>query len=161
MAKVMKREWLMKIPFENNANFVLSSTSPCIDSGNPDSLYNDIEDPTTGNALFPAMGTLRNDMGVYGGQGTVGILAIETNALLERMQVAFPNPYHQEGVLITTPNDRKIKVIAYDLTGKLLQNWGFSITARGKPCANFTKTNTFLVILWRKRFQNVYKLIVD
>ncbi|HPF12281.1 MAG TPA: hypothetical protein PKW08_06760 [Flavobacteriaceae bacterium] len=149
--------------FENNANFVLSSTSPCIDSGNPDSLYNDIEDPNSpGNALFPAMGTLRNDMGVYGGQGTVGILAIETNALLERMQVAFPNPYHQEGVLITTPNDRKIKVIAYDLTGKLLQKLGaFQL----QPGANLVpislKTNTFLVIYEENGFKNVYKLIVD
>jgi len=45
--------------------------SPCIDSGNPDSLYNDPEDPdSTGYAIWPSLGNLRNDMGVYGGPGS-------------------------------------------------------------------------------------------
>ncbi len=46
------------------------STSPCIDSGDPSTFYNDIEDSDTpGSALWPAFETLRNDMGAYGGQG--------------------------------------------------------------------------------------------
>jgi len=46
----------------------LWDTSPCIDAGNPDPQYNDVEDPSNpGNPLYPAWGTLRNDMGHGGG----------------------------------------------------------------------------------------------
>lgn len=55
--------------FSDTSNYYLSaSQSPCIDAGNPDSLYNDPEDPANpGQPLWPALGTLRNDMGAYGG----------------------------------------------------------------------------------------------
>lgn len=49
--------------------FLLSADSPCVDTGNPGSMFYDPEDPeNTGNALFPSMGGLTNDMGAYGGQ---------------------------------------------------------------------------------------------
>ncbi len=42
--------------------------SPCIDAGNPDIIFNDIENPfLPGNALHPSLNTLRNDIGAYGG----------------------------------------------------------------------------------------------
>jgi len=48
--------------------FLLDDSSPCIDAGDPDVIYNDIEDPANpGFALWPSKGLLRNDMGVYGG----------------------------------------------------------------------------------------------
>jgi len=48
--------------------YLLNDDSPCIDTGDPDPQYNDNEDPgNPGFALFPSKGTLRNDMGVYGG----------------------------------------------------------------------------------------------
>ncbi|MBN2104335.1 C10 family peptidase [bacterium] len=48
--------------------FTLQSHSPCIDAGHPDSDYRDVEDPErAGFALYPAAGTLRNDMGAFGG----------------------------------------------------------------------------------------------
>jgi hypothetical protein len=47
-------------------NFTLADTSLCIDAGNPDSTYNDPEG-NPGMALWPAKGTIRNDMGAYGG----------------------------------------------------------------------------------------------
>ncbi len=54
--------------FTDTVNYYLNSTSPCVDAGNPDSSFNDIEDPNNlGNALFPSRGTIRNDMGAYGG----------------------------------------------------------------------------------------------
>ena len=43
-----------------NGNFSLQSDSPCIDAGNPDSDYND-------QCLPPGSGSIRNDMGAYGG----------------------------------------------------------------------------------------------
>ena len=55
--------------FVDQINYYLNpSNSPCIDAGNPDSVYNDPEDPLNpGFALLPALGTIRNDMGAYGG----------------------------------------------------------------------------------------------
>jgi hypothetical protein len=49
-------------------DFHLQATSPCIDKGHPDQVYNDPADQSKpGYALFPAQGTLRNDIGAYGG----------------------------------------------------------------------------------------------
>jgi len=42
-------------------DFRLQVGSPCIDSGNPDPVFND-------GKLPPAKGTERNDMGAFGGQ---------------------------------------------------------------------------------------------
>jgi len=42
--------------------------SPCIDAGNPSPEFYDPED-TPGIALWPALGTVTNDMGAYGGPG--------------------------------------------------------------------------------------------
>jgi hypothetical protein len=52
--------------------FLLGDTSPCIDAGNPDPQYNDVEDPQNpGNPFPPAKGTLRNDMGHCGGPASL------------------------------------------------------------------------------------------
>jgi hypothetical protein len=49
-------------------SFLLAETSPCIDSGNANALFNDVEDPANpGSALYPSRGTVHNDMGAYGG----------------------------------------------------------------------------------------------
>ncbi|MEO8085364.1 MAG: T9SS type A sorting domain-containing protein [Bacteroidota bacterium] len=52
--------------------FFLSSISPCIDAGDPDSSFNDLT-ISANVAAFPSMGNELNDMGVYGGQ-TVEVL---------------------------------------------------------------------------------------
>lgn len=55
-------------PLYGDSNFLLSSVSPCIDSGTADVGYHDIQDPSNpGFARFPSRGELRNDMGAYGG----------------------------------------------------------------------------------------------
>ena len=49
-------------------DYHLRATSPCIDKGNPSQVYNDPADQSKpGYAIYPAQGTLRNDMGAYGG----------------------------------------------------------------------------------------------
>jgi enterochelin esterase family protein len=52
--------------------YLTPSVSPVIDAGNPHPDYNDLEDPgNPGFPLWPALGTLRNDMGAYGGDPSV------------------------------------------------------------------------------------------
>ena len=54
--------------FADTVNYYLTALSPCVDAGNPEGFFNDVEDPNNpGFPLFPALGGLRNDMGAYGG----------------------------------------------------------------------------------------------
>ena len=49
-------------------SFLLSGTSPCIDAGDIAAACNDIENPGhLGFAFSPSQGTVRNDIGAYGG----------------------------------------------------------------------------------------------
>ncbi len=51
--------------------YYLQDDSPCIDTGSLFPDYNDPEDPDAPNqALWPARGEVRNDMGAYGGPGS-------------------------------------------------------------------------------------------
>ena len=85
-----------------DTSFVLTPGSPCIDAGNPEGIYNDPEDEQNPwLALWPSMGELRNDMGVYGGPYTCLMYDVTTrmqNKLSPfqeiRMEV-FPNPYSE------------------------------------------------------------------
>lgn len=54
--------------FEEHSPLILQAVSPCVDKGGPNTNDNDWEDPdNSGIPKFPALGTLRNDMGAYGG----------------------------------------------------------------------------------------------
>lgn len=60
------------------SDYHLGTNSLCIDGGNPSSQFNDTEDPANpGNPLWPALGTLTCDMGVYGGLHGGGSVEIE------------------------------------------------------------------------------------
>ena len=56
-------------PLFENESYRLSGNSPCIDSGDPATEYNDLPAAnSTTEALFPSFGSIRNDIGAYGGQ---------------------------------------------------------------------------------------------
>ncbi len=80
-----------------NADWTLQEGSPCIDAGNPAEEYNDIEDPNNpGEALWPAMGTLRNDMGAFGGEGFQNFLDSDVNIINPPSSLemnVYPNPF--------------------------------------------------------------------
>lgn len=109
--------------FDNQGSFLLSASSPCIDAGHPGTEYNDVEDPgSPGNALFPAQGTTRNDMGAYGGQGAEDFLSILEHAPLEGIKISCANPYQNEGVLIHASENGRLRMQAYSFEGKLILN---------------------------------------
>jgi hypothetical protein len=86
--------------FSDTASFYLMPLSPCIDAGDSSAIYNDIENSgLPGFALLPSLGTIRNDMGAYGGQGAfdlgqgqvTGIGTLVAPGLMDDVTV-FPNP---------------------------------------------------------------------
>ncbi len=90
-------------PQFTDSSYYLSSASPCIDKGDSSIIYNDPEDPNNpGSALWPARGSLRNDMGAYGGP----MAKILTNVLIGLKQTGgsipnnfvlyqnYPNPFN-------------------------------------------------------------------
>lgn len=77
--------------------------SPCIDAGDPQKEYEDVQDPTrSGTAYFPALGTVRNDMGAFGGPHSKWQDSLMTNVeegfvmLPEKPELYqnYPNPFN-------------------------------------------------------------------
>ncbi|MBI4536110.1 MAG: hypothetical protein HY708_07515, partial [Ignavibacteriae bacterium] len=55
-------------PLFADSAFYLTGGSPCVDAGDPAATYYDPENPSQpGTAAWPSLGSLRNDIGVYGG----------------------------------------------------------------------------------------------
>ena len=81
--------------------YSLLEDSPCIDAGNPDQIYYDPEDPANPDyALYPAMGTIINDMGAYGGPNAIGWpgVGLDDNVIVQTPEVLlhqnYPNPFN-------------------------------------------------------------------
>lgn len=88
--------------FEITDDYLLQASSPAIDAGNPDSQYEDMEDPNNpGSPLSPAQGTLRNDMGAHGGNPDSKISSTiqgpQFRAFVERVEAA---PANERGAII-------------------------------------------------------------
>jgi predicted outer membrane repeat protein len=115
--------------FVDTLNYLLSELSPCIDTGNPDSLFNDPEDLLNpGFALWPAMGGLRSDMGAYGGPGVIGWNIItkikmqpEIAEIPEKFELFqnYPNPFNpQTTISYQLSEPSKVKLNVYNILGE-------------------------------------------
>ena len=90
------------LPQFADTTFLLAPGSPCIDSGNPDEIYNDQEDmQNPEQPVWPSQGQLRNDMGAYGGPAACLLQDISTginisNNLFQEIKIeTFPNPFSE------------------------------------------------------------------
>lgn len=89
--------------FQDAVDYHLDPASPAVDAGHPDPAFNDREDPANpGFPLWPAQGTLRNDMGYTGGDpdATPGVPILyggQFRAFVERVTAA---PYPDRVAII-------------------------------------------------------------
>lgn len=121
-------------PLFSPEDFYLSDTSPCVDAGDPDQNYDDIEDPNNpGYALWPSMGELRNDMGAYGGPGTAvfGTVLVISEHQEHEINVgtpvlrSHPNPFSTETYIkLSTPQSAlTARITIYDATGRVVRSF--------------------------------------
>jgi hypothetical protein len=91
-------------PVFADSALLLSPSSPCVDAGDPEGSSNDPENPgNPGNAAWPSLGSVRNDMGAYGGPGA---------SLMGRFSapgIAFPTPVIDFGY--TLPGNQRTAVL--------------------------------------------------
>ncbi len=107
----------------------LAPNSPCIDAGNPDAAYNDIEDPEApGFALWPSQGGLRNDIGCTGGPFANDSMFVSvaparpiTLPTSPTLGDAYPNPFNPITTIpFTLSQPGHFTLQAYNLRGQLV-----------------------------------------
>jgi hypothetical protein len=108
--------------------FYLSDSSACIDSGDPDPIFNDPEgDPGLGK--WPSKGTIRNDMGAYGGplskelsDFTISSVGDEESYYFPldlKLEQNYPNPFNPSTKILYTINHSSFVTLkVYDILGK-------------------------------------------
>lgn len=115
-------------PLFADTNYILQNASPCIDKGDSGTVYNDIPDPVNPlNAKYPSKGTLRNDIGAYGGPLaallTYQLIGVQINSAEipqnYRLYQNYPNPFNPvTKIKFDLPKSGFVKLAVYDILGK-------------------------------------------
>ena len=124
-------------------DYHLSYSSPCVDAGNPAWEYNDPEDPfNPGYALWPAMGTIRNDMGAFGGGAVNYWLTVEeegsSSPETALVLKSFPNPFSSSCTVCYQITEASHVVLSvFDLSGRLVETLVDEVVPAGMYSEHF------------------------
>lgn len=150
------------VPGPLSSYHLQEGVSLCIDAGNPGAAYNDPEDPgTPGMALWPALGTVRNDMGAYGGQGSIywtepwtGVSEGEsTPDPLPVSMVCYPNPFSSSvGISIILNEPAWVDLSVFDLAGRQVGKLYSGVVSHGECNSSWIPepgipTGCYLIVL--------------
>lgn len=113
-------------------SLMLHDTSGCIDAGQNDAQLNDpLDAQRPGMAKLPAKGTVRNDLGAYGGPGVAltaqtitGVADTERGYMPEMLTVKqnYPNPFNPGTVIgFAVKQQEKVRVDIYSSEGRLVK----------------------------------------
>lgn len=119
-------------PQFDTTNYYIISGSPCVDKGDSSTIYNDPSDPVNPIlAKWPARGTLRNDIGAYGGPGSKVIantvVSIEAvgNIFTMRdfhLKQNYPNPFNPvTNIEYFIPVRSLVQLNIYNIVGQRLE----------------------------------------
>jgi Secretion system C-terminal sorting domain len=117
-------------PLFSDSLYHLSTTSPCIDSGDTASIFNDVENPLlSGIVRWPSQGGLRDDIGAYGGAGASELPFFSAPTEVKspptyhpvefRLNQNYPNPFNPSTTIVfsvETYSHTSLRV--YDLLGR-------------------------------------------
>lgn len=129
--------------------YLPAENSLCVDAGNPDPSFNDPEDPgNPGFALYPSLGTIRNDMGAYGGPMRALLPVVVTsvkgneegsnNPEYFQLYQNFPNPFNPETTIeFSVPSSSRVSLKVYDILGNEIATLINGEKQRGIYSVNF------------------------
>lgn len=130
-------------PLMDADSFQLTGSSPCIDKGDSTDIYNDPEDVLNpGMAKLPAKGTVRNDMGAYGGQGAsiTGFISsgipsgIPSTLIPDSPQLLqnYPNPASDYTIIsYSLPRADPVVLSITDLSGRTISDYRIGLSTPG------------------------------
>jgi hypothetical protein len=162
------------VPQFDSANFILGAGSPCVDAGDTAIIYND-KQGAPGMALYPSRGTIRNDIGAYGGQLAAILLSNTfvnikkiTGSVADRfeLQQNYPNPFNPvTKIVFDVPANGKmsnVRLAVFDITGKLVTELVNRVYAQGRYEVTFTadklSSGTYFYRLTSENFSEVKKM---
>ena len=111
---------------QDTLEFRLSYGSPCIDAGDPDPFFNDVD-------------STRNDIGCWGGPWGesypyVPVLSYQPKPLPTEFALLppYPNPFNSVLVIsFTLPVEKEVKINVYNILGQKVQDWTLPPTRPG------------------------------
>jgi hypothetical protein len=167
-------------PMFSDALFHFSEGSPCIDAGHDSSFFNDIEDEgSAGSAKWPAMGTLRNDQGAYGGPQEYDVFDLKdvTDFILDipdksinfplkfGLSQNYPNPFNPSTkIKYFLPEPEIVKIEVCNLLGQKIKRLLNQHMPAGYHEIEFNAQNlpsgVYLYRIQAGEFQNVKKMVL-
>ncbi len=140
--------------FTDTKDYFLLENSECIDAGDLKDEYNDPADQNNiGSVQWPAQGTIRNDLGVYGGpfaadwnENIITGINDKRSGFLPPDQINlkqnYPNPFNPDTKIeYQVPVNTVIAILIFDVAGQLIRIIDEGFKSGGKYSVYFDATN--------------------